>query len=47
MPALLELPEVRERVSTLTVDEYHRLDEFNEHGRRTELTRGIVASTAG
>ena len=42
MPAILELPEVRERVSTLTVDEYHRLDEFNEHGRRTELIRGIV-----
>jgi hypothetical protein len=42
MPAILELPEVRERVSTLSVDEYHRLDEFNEHGRRTELIRGIV-----
>jgi Uma2 family endonuclease len=42
MPAILELPEVRERVSTLTVDEYHRLDEFNAHGRRTELIRGIV-----
>ncbi len=42
MPAILELPEVRQRVSTLTVEEYHRLDEFNEHGRRTELIRGIV-----
>jgi Uma2 family endonuclease len=42
MPAILELPEVRQRVSTLTVDEYHRLDEFNERGRRTELIRGIV-----
>jgi hypothetical protein len=42
MPAILELPEVRERVSTLTVDEYHRLDEFNEHGKRTGLIRGIV-----
>jgi Uma2 family endonuclease len=42
MPAILELPEVRQRVSPLTVDEYHRLDEFNEHGRRTELIRGIV-----
>ncbi len=42
MPAILEIPEVRQRVSPLTVEEYHRLDEFNEHGRRTELIRGIV-----
>jgi len=42
MSAILELPEVRQRVSPLSVEEYHRLDEFNEHGRRTELIRGIV-----
>lgn len=42
MSAILELPEVRQRVSPLTVEEYHRLEEFNEHGRRTELIRGIV-----
>ena len=42
MPAILEIPEVRERVSALSVEEYHRLDEFNEKGRRTELIRGIV-----
>ena len=42
MPAILELPEVRERVSPLTVDEYHQLGEFNEHRRRAELIRGIV-----
>lgn len=42
MPAILELPEVRQRVSTLTVEEYHRLGEYNERGRRTELIRGIV-----
>ncbi|MBX3745525.1 MAG: Uma2 family endonuclease [Verrucomicrobiae bacterium] len=42
MPGILELPEVRQRVSPLTVDEYHRLDEHNERGRRTELIRGIV-----
>jgi Uma2 family endonuclease len=42
MPAILEIPEVRQRVSPLSVEEYHRLDEFNEHGRRTELIRGIV-----
>ena len=42
MTAILEIPEVRQRVSPLTVAEYHRLDEFNENGRRTELTRGIL-----
>lgn len=42
MSAILELPEVRQRVSPLTVEEYHRLGEFNEHGRRTELIRGII-----
>src|SRR5215204_5846945 len=42
MAAILEIPEVRQRVSHLTVEEYHRLDEFNENGRRTELIRGIV-----
>jgi Uma2 family endonuclease len=42
MAAILELPEVRRRVSPLSVEEYHRLGEFNENGRRTELIRGIV-----
>ncbi len=42
MAEILEIPEVRQRVSRLTVEEYHRLDEFNENGRRTELIRGIV-----
>lgn len=42
MSAILDIPEVRQRVSRLSVDEYHRLDEFNEKGRRTELIRGIV-----
>jgi Uma2 family endonuclease len=42
MTAILELPEVRQRVSRLSVGEYHRLDEFNENGKRTELIRGIV-----
>jgi Uma2 family endonuclease len=40
--AILELPEVRQRVSRLSVEEYHRLGEYNERGRRTELIRGIV-----
>ncbi len=42
MPAILELPEVRQRVSPLSVEDYHRLGEFNEHAKRTELIRGIV-----
>ncbi len=40
--AILEIAEVRERLSPLSVEEYHRLDEYNERGRRTELIRGIV-----
>src|SRR6266704_872312 len=42
MPPILEIPEVRQRLSRLSVEEYHRLDEFNENGRRTELIRGLV-----
>jgi hypothetical protein len=42
MKAILDIPEVRQRVSPLSVEEYHRLDEFNENGRRTELIRGVV-----
>lgn len=39
---ILEIPEVRRRVSPLSVEEYHRLGEHNENGKRTELIRGIV-----
>ena len=42
MAAILEIPEVRRRVSSLSVEEYHRLGEYNERGRRTELIRGII-----
>ncbi|MCI0535343.1 MAG: Uma2 family endonuclease [Verrucomicrobiales bacterium] len=42
MSAILEIPEVRQRVSPLSVQEYHQLAEYNENGRRTELIRGIV-----
>jgi hypothetical protein len=42
MTAILDLPEVRQRVSPLSVEEYSRLDEYNENGKRTELIRGIV-----
>jgi len=42
MIPILDLPEVRRRISRLSVEEYHRLDEFNENGKRTEFIRGIV-----
>ena len=42
MTALLDVPELRELISPLSVAEYHQLGEFNENGRRTELIRGIV-----
>src|SRR5208282_3732974 len=42
MAPLLDIPEVRQRLSRLSVEEYHRLGEFNDHGRRTELVRGLV-----
>jgi Uma2 family endonuclease len=42
VPTILDIPGVRERISRLSVAEYHRLDEYNENGRRTELIRGIV-----
>lgn len=42
MSAILELPEVRQRVSPLSVEDYHQLGEYNRHGKRTELIRGIA-----
>jgi Uma2 family endonuclease len=39
---MLELPEVRARISPITVAQYRQLSEFNERGRRTELIRGII-----
>lgn len=42
MIAILELPSVRQRVSKLSVAEYHQLGEFNQNRKRTELIRGIV-----
>src|SRR2546423_12972911 len=42
MSEILEIPEVRKRLSPLSVEEYHRLGEYNENGRRTELIRGFV-----
>jgi Uma2 family endonuclease len=39
---MLEIPEVRARISPLTVADYHRLSEYNDNGHRTELIRGIL-----
>ena len=39
---ILEIPEVRARISPVTVAQYQQFPEFNAHGRRTELIRGIV-----
>jgi len=39
---MLDIPEVRARISPLSVADYHRLPELNGNGRRTELIRGIV-----
>ena len=39
---LLQIPEVREHLSPVSVEEYHQFPERNHRGRRTELVRGIV-----
>src|SRR5258708_10414916 len=39
---MLEIPEVRARISPVTVAQYHQFPEFNENGRRTELIRGVI-----
>ena len=39
---MLEIPEVRARISPVTVAQYHDFPERNENGRRTELIRGVV-----
>jgi len=39
---MLDIPEVRARISPVSVAQYHQFPEFNANGRRTELIRGIV-----
>ena len=39
---MLEIPEVRARISPVTVEQYHQFPEFNGNGRRTELVHGVV-----
>ncbi len=43
----LELPTVRQMVSLVSVEEYHRMPEYNARGVRTELIRGIVIEKVG
>ena len=42
MLSVLDEPAFRQRLSRLSVKEYHQLGEYNENGKRTELIRGIV-----
>jgi Uma2 family endonuclease len=39
---ILEIPEMRARVSPVAVAQYQQFPEFNENGRRTELIRGVI-----
>jgi Uma2 family endonuclease len=39
---MLEIPEIRARISPITVRQYHEFPEKNENGKRTELIRGVV-----
>ena len=39
---MLEIPEVRARISPVEVAQYHLFPEFNANGRRTELIRGAI-----
>jgi Uma2 family endonuclease len=42
LDAIIGLTGVRHRLSSLSVEEYHELGEYNTNGKRTELVRGIV-----
>jgi len=42
MLSVLDQPDLRQRISRLSVAEYHQLGEYNERGKRTELIRGIA-----
>ena len=47
MSAILEIPEVRQRLSPLSVEEYHRLGEFNENGHSGVDPRVLSRDEAG
>jgi Uma2 family endonuclease len=42
MTGLLELPEVRQRMHRMSVEEYHRAGETGAFSKKVELLRGIV-----
>ena len=42
MIGILDIPEVRQRISKLSVADYHQMGEYNESGKRTELIRGVL-----
>lgn len=42
MPAILEMPEVRERATGLSVEDYELLVEQGRLGKRVELIRGFI-----
>ncbi len=42
MLSVLDEPAFRQRVSRLSLQEYHQLGEYNGNGKRTELIRGFV-----
>lgn len=39
---MLDIPEIRARISPVDVAQYHQFPEFNANGRRTELIRAVV-----
>ena len=47
MSSILDVPSIRERIARISVGEYHRQPERNEHGRRTELICGLVIEKTG
>ncbi len=47
MPAVLEIPEVRDRVMPLSVETYHRMLEDGAVSKRAELIDGIIIEKMG
>ncbi len=40
--AILDLPDARQRVARVSVEDFHRMTELGVYGKRAELLRGIV-----
>jgi len=47
MPAILEIPEVRDRVVPLSIEAYHRMVEEGAAGKRVELIEGVIIEKTG